>query len=59
VLAYLNNEVNFIRAYGKRKVDLWLEGQMPEALKLQRPSSDAALKIVAKGEKEDKAPEAA
>jgi putative SOS response-associated peptidase YedK len=39
--------------------DLWLEGQMPEALKLQRPLSDAALKIVAKGEKEDKASEAA
>lgn len=41
------------------EVDLWLEGQMPEALKLQRPLSDAALKIVAKGEKEDKASEAA
>jgi hypothetical protein len=32
---------------------------VPEAPKLQRPLSDAALKIVAKGEKEDKASEAA
>jgi putative SOS response-associated peptidase YedK len=41
------------------EVDLWLEGQLPEALKLQRPLPDAALRIVAKGEKEDRPPEAA
>ena len=41
------------------EVDLWLEGQTPDALKLQRPLPDAALKIVAKGEKEDRASEAA
>jgi putative SOS response-associated peptidase YedK len=39
--------------------DLWLDGQTTEALRLQRPLPDAALKIVAKGEKEDRAPEAA
>jgi putative SOS response-associated peptidase YedK len=39
--------------------DLWLEGQLPEALKLQRPLPDAALRIVANGEKEDRTPEAA
>ena len=38
------------------EVDLWLEGQMPEALELQRPLPDASLKIVAKGEKEDMPP---
>jgi hypothetical protein len=31
------------------EVDLWLEGKMLEALKLQRPLPDAALRIVAKG----------
>jgi hypothetical protein len=36
------------------EVDLWLEGHMPEALKLH-----LALKVVAKGEKEDRAAEAA
>jgi putative SOS response-associated peptidase YedK len=41
------------------EVEFWLEEEMPEALKLQRPLRDAALKIVAKGEKEDRAPEAA
>ena len=41
------------------EVELWLEEEMPKALKLQRPSPDAALKIVAKGEKEDRAAEAA
>jgi putative SOS response-associated peptidase YedK len=37
--------------------DLGLEGQMPEPCKLQRPLPDAALKIVAKGEKDDRVPE--
>jgi putative SOS response-associated peptidase YedK len=36
--------------------DLWLEGETIEALKLQRPLPDEALRIVAKGEKEDRAP---
>jgi putative SOS response-associated peptidase YedK len=36
--------------------DLWLEGETVEALKLQRPLPDEALRIVAKGEKEDGAP---
>jgi putative SOS response-associated peptidase YedK len=38
--------------------DLWLEGETVEALKLQRPSPDEMLKIVARGEKEDVAVEA-
>ena len=35
------------------EADLWLEGQTPAALALQRPLPDEALAIVAKGEKED------
>jgi putative SOS response-associated peptidase YedK len=35
------------------EADLWLEGETVEALKLQRPLPDDALKIVARGEKED------
>jgi putative SOS response-associated peptidase YedK len=35
------------------EADLWLEGQTPAALTLQRPLPDEALAIVAKGEKED------
>jgi putative SOS response-associated peptidase YedK len=38
------------------KVDLWLEGETMDALKLQRPLPDNALRIVARGEKEDGAP---
>jgi putative SOS response-associated peptidase YedK len=33
--------------------DLWLEGDIGEALTLQRPLSDDALRIVASGEKEE------
>jgi putative SOS response-associated peptidase YedK len=33
--------------------DLWLEGEMAEALKLQRPLPDGMVDIVARGEKED------
>jgi putative SOS response-associated peptidase YedK len=33
--------------------DRWLEADTLDALKLQRPLSDDALRIVAKGEKED------
>jgi putative SOS response-associated peptidase YedK len=38
------------------EVDLWLEGELPEALKLQRPLRDELLRIVARGEKEDPPP---
>jgi len=38
------------------EIDLWLEGGTPEALALQRPLPDDALRIVAKGEKEDGLP---
>jgi putative SOS response-associated peptidase YedK len=38
------------------EVDLWLEGETPEALKLQRPLPDDLLRIVARGEKEDPPP---
>ncbi len=34
-------------------VDLWLQAETPEALALQKPLPDDALRIVAKGEKED------
>jgi putative SOS response-associated peptidase YedK len=33
--------------------DLWLEGDTLDALALQRPLPDDALRIVAKGQKED------
>ena len=35
------------------EVDLWLTAETPYALALQRPPPDDALRIVAKGEKED------
>jgi putative SOS response-associated peptidase YedK len=35
------------------EVDQWLEADTVEALALQRPLADDALRIVAKGEKED------
>ena len=38
------------------EVDLWLEGETPDALKLQRPLPDEFLRIVARGEKEDPPP---
>jgi putative SOS response-associated peptidase YedK len=38
------------------EIDLWLAGETPEALKLQRPLPDALLRIVARGEKEDPPP---
>lgn len=38
------------------EVDLWLEGETPDALKLQRPLADEFLRIVARGEKEDPPP---
>lgn len=37
----------------QEEVDLWLSGELPEALKLQRPLPDGVLRIVARGEKED------
>jgi putative SOS response-associated peptidase YedK len=41
------------------EVDLWLHADAPKALELQRPLPDDALMIVASGEREDRAPEAA
>jgi putative SOS response-associated peptidase YedK len=38
------------------EVDLWLSGETAAALALQRPLPDEALRIVAKGEKEDASP---
>jgi putative SOS response-associated peptidase YedK len=38
------------------EVDLWLAGEAPAALALQRPLANGALRIVARGEKEDPAP---
>jgi putative SOS response-associated peptidase YedK len=35
------------------EADRWLEADAPDALALQRPLTDNALRIVAKGEKED------
>jgi putative SOS response-associated peptidase YedK len=37
----------------QEEVDLWLGGEIPEALKLQQPLPDDLLRIVARGEKED------
>jgi putative SOS response-associated peptidase YedK len=39
------------------EVDQWLEADTPEALALQRPVPEYLLRIVAKGEKEEKSPE--
>ncbi len=38
---------------GTNEVDAWLGASWPEARSLQRPLSDGALRIVARGEKED------
>jgi putative SOS response-associated peptidase YedK len=38
------------------EIDLWLAADTPKALALQRPLPDDALRIVASGEKEDRAP---
>jgi putative SOS response-associated peptidase YedK len=35
------------------EIDLWLMATAPDALKLQRPLADDALRIVARGEKKD------
>jgi putative SOS response-associated peptidase YedK len=35
-------------------IDLWMTAPAEDALKLQRPLADGALRIVARGEKEDK-----
>jgi putative SOS response-associated peptidase YedK len=37
-------------------VNLWLESETPDALKLQRPLPDEFLRVVARGEKEDPPP---
>jgi len=36
-----------------KEADRWLEADTPDALALQRPLPDDALRIVAKGQKED------
>jgi putative SOS response-associated peptidase YedK len=41
------------------EIDLWLHANAPKALELHRPLPDDALKIVATGEREDRAREAA
>jgi putative SOS response-associated peptidase YedK len=41
------------------EVDRWLSAATPDALDLQRPLPDDALRIVAKGEREDGAPRSA
>ena len=38
------------------EADQWLEADTPDALALQRPLPDDTLRIVAKGEKEDRSP---
>jgi hypothetical protein len=40
-----------------RPIERWLEADTVDALALQRPLPDDALRIVAKGEKEDRSPE--
>jgi putative SOS response-associated peptidase YedK len=40
----------------REEADLWLGRETPDALKLQRPSPDEFLRIVARGEKEDPPP---
>jgi putative SOS response-associated peptidase YedK len=40
-------------------LDLWLTAPAPEALKLQHPLPDDALRIVARGERRDGTPTAA
>jgi putative SOS response-associated peptidase YedK len=42
----------------QEEADRWLETDTPDALALQRPLPDDALRIVAKGEKEDAPPQA-
>jgi putative SOS response-associated peptidase YedK len=41
----------------REEFDLWLEGETIEAMKLQRPLPDEMLRIVARGGKEDGAPD--
>jgi len=36
------------------EIDLWMTAPAADALKLQRPLADGALRMVARGEKEDK-----
>lgn len=35
------------------EIDIWMSAQVEDALKLQRPLPDGALRIVARGEKQD------
>jgi putative SOS response-associated peptidase YedK len=35
------------------EIDLWMTAPAADALKLQRPLADGALRIIARGEKED------
>ena len=38
------------------EIDVWLKGSAAEAMALQRPLADGALKIVAKGVRQDDGP---
>jgi len=40
-----------------QEIEVWLNAERANALELQRPLPDYALRIVAKGEKEDRSPE--
>ena len=42
----------------RAEIDLWLNGPLETALRLQKPLPDAALRIVARGPKQDEPPEA-
>ena len=68
VFGFLTTEPNMlVRRYHEKampvilrtpdEVDFWLEAPAPEALALQRPLPDDALVVVARGEKQDAAPE--
>jgi putative SOS response-associated peptidase YedK len=59
VVAHIHPEAMPVILTTPEEVNLWLAADMPKAIELQRPLPDDALKIVASGEKEDRAPEAA
>ncbi len=56
VLAPIHPKAMRVILTSSAEVDLWLEAETTDALALQRPLPDDALRIVAKGEKEDATP---